>query len=46
MRNKILEIIERENRKLYINDGVGTVGFFARLGARPEITVIVLNNGI
>ena len=37
-------LYERENGKLYINDGVGTVGFFARLGARPEITVITLNN--
>ena len=28
--------------KLYINDGIGNVGFFARIGARPEITVITL----
>lgn len=35
-------LYERGNSKLYINDGVGTVGFFARLGARPEITVITL----
>lgn len=46
MYNEWSGLYERENRKLYINDGVGTVGFFARLGARPEITVIVLNNGI
>ena len=39
-------LYEREKGKLYINDGVGTVGFFARLGARPEITVITLNNGL
>ena len=28
--------------KLYINDGIGCVGFIARFGARPEITVIEL----
>ena len=39
-------LYEREKGKLYINDGVGTVGFFARLGARPEITVITLSNGV
>ena len=39
-------LYEREKGKLYINDGIGTVGFFARLGARPEITVIILNNGL
>lgn len=37
-------LYEREKGKLYINDGVGTVGFFARFGARPEITVITLNS--
>ena len=31
--------------KLYINDGIGNVGFFARIGARPEITVITLYKG-
>lgn len=36
-------LYERENGKLYINDGIGTVGFFARLGARPEVTIITLN---
>lgn len=35
-------LYEREKGKLYINDGVGTVGFFARLGARPEVTLITL----
>ena len=35
-------LYEREKGKLYINDGVGSVGFFARFGARPEITVITL----
>lgn len=39
-------LYEREKGKLYINDGVGTVGFFARLGARPEITVITLKSGL
>lgn len=37
-------VYERKNGKLYINDGVGTVGFFARFGADPEITVITLSN--
>lgn len=37
-------LYEHEKGKLYINDGIGTVGFFARLGARPEITVIELSN--
>ena len=35
-------VYERKNGKLYINDGIGTVGFFARLGANPEVTVITL----
>lgn len=39
-------LYEREKGKLYINDGVGTVGFFARLGANPEITVITLQRGL
>lgn len=32
----------REEGKLYINDGIGCVGYLARIGARPEITVIEL----
>lgn len=32
----------REGRSLYINDGIGSVGFPARLGAAPEITLITL----
>ena len=28
--------------KLYINDGIGCVGYLMRIGARPEITVIEL----
>lgn len=30
------------NYKQYINDGIGSVAFMARFGARPEITVITL----
>lgn len=30
--------------KLYVNIGLGTVGFPARIGATPEITVITLRN--
>ena len=35
-------LYENVNGKLYINDGIGNVGFFARIGARPEVTVITL----
>lgn len=35
-------LYEKENGKLYINDGIGCVGYLARFGARPEITVIEL----
>lgn len=35
-------LYERPNGKLYINDGIGSVGFFARIGARPEVTVVEL----
>lgn len=35
-------LYEKENGKLYINDGIGCVGYMARFGARPEITVIEL----
>lgn len=31
-------------RRLYINDGVGNVGFYMRIGARPEITLLKLRN--
>ena len=37
-------LYERAGGKLYINDGIGSVGFFARIGARPEITVIELQS--
>ena len=36
-------LYEKENGKLYINDGIGCVGYMARFGARPEITVIELS---
>ena len=35
-------LYEEQGSRLYINDGIGAVGFFMRLGARPEITVIEL----
>ena len=38
-------LYENVNGKLYINDGIGNVGFFARIGARPEITLITLKKG-
>lgn len=36
-------LYEIDNGKLYINDGIGCVGYLARFGARPEITVIELH---
>lgn len=33
---------ERGRKRLYVNDGVGNVGFYMRIGAHPEITVIEL----
>lgn len=38
-------LYENEKGKLYINDGIGSVAFIARFGARPEITVINLSPG-
>ena len=35
-------LYENEKGKLYINDGIGCVGYLARFGARPEITIIEL----
>lgn len=35
-------LYEQDGRYLYINDGIGYVGFPMRLGAYPEITVITL----
>lgn len=37
-------LYERPEGKLYINDGIGSVGFFARIGARPEVTLIELKS--
>ena len=36
-------LYENDYGKLYINDGIGCVGYLARFGARPEITVIELH---
>ena len=35
-------LYRRDKGCLYINDGIGCVGYLARVGARPEITVIEL----
>lgn len=35
-------LYQQNGNHLYINDGVGCVGFYMRIGARPEITVIEL----
>ena len=35
-------LYESEKGKLYINDGIGCVGYLARFGAPPEITLITL----
>lgn len=35
-------LYEREKGKLYINDGLGCVAYYTRIGSRPEITVITL----
>lgn len=37
-------LYEADGRRLYINDGIGNVGFYMRIGARPEITVLELCN--
>lgn len=34
---------DRDGRTLYINDGIGYVGYPMRIGARPEITLITLS---
>jgi uncharacterized protein len=34
---------ERTGSQLYVNRGIGTIGFPIRLGARPEITVLELS---
>lgn len=33
---------DQDGKTLYINDGIGSVGYPIRLGARPEITLITL----
>ena len=42
MYNEWSGLYERDKGKLYITDGIGTVAYYARIGARPEITVITL----
>lgn len=37
-------LYEEDHRRLYINDGIGTVGFYMRIGAKPEITLMELCN--
>lgn len=37
-------VYDDNGRRLYINDGVGTIGFYMRIGAKPEITLIELCN--
>ncbi|MDE6396744.1 MAG: metallophosphoesterase, partial [Muribaculaceae bacterium] len=36
--------IDERNHQIYVNIGLGTVGFPARIGATPEITLITLKN--
>ena len=36
--------IDERNHQIYVNIGLGTVGFPARIGATPEITLITLQN--
>ncbi len=33
---------DEAGRRLYVNDGIGYVGYYIRIGANPEITVITL----
>ena len=42
MYNEWSGLYEDGESRLYINDGIGCVGYFARIGARPEITIIEL----
>lgn len=35
-------LYERDGRWLYINDGIGCVGMFMRIGTPPEITLFIL----
>lgn len=36
--------VDDKNHQIYVNIGLGTVGFPARIGATPEITLITLRN--
>lgn len=36
-------LYSKDNNHLYITDGIGSVGFYLRIGARPELTIIELN---
>ena len=42
MYNEWSGLYEREKGKLYINDGIGTVAYYSRIGSNPEITAITL----
>ena len=35
-------LYHEKNQYLYVNQGFGEIGFFARIGIRPEITIITL----
>jgi predicted MPP superfamily phosphohydrolase len=37
---------QKGDPQLYVNRGIGTIGFPIRLGARPEITVLELAHGV
>jgi predicted MPP superfamily phosphohydrolase len=37
-------LYEEQGRWLYVNDGIGCVGFPMRIGARPEITIFELRH--
>ncbi len=37
---------EKPGGQLYVNRGIGTIGFPIRFGARPEITVFELVRGV
>lgn len=37
-------LYEQEGRWLYINDGIGCIGFPMRMGAKPEITIFELRH--
>lgn len=37
------ELYNKDDNYLYITDGIGSVGFYLRIGANPELTIIELN---